>query len=91
MGRRKTSHLVLQRTMNSEWTKQNPDSAAQLIHELLLTQDDWRTMAEDMFEHVCELRAINSWMEDTTERNAKELKILDDVIKRFQELKSKYP
>jgi hypothetical protein len=30
-------------------------------------------------------------MEDTTERNAKELKILDDVIKRFQELKSKSP
>jgi hypothetical protein len=44
-----------------------------------------------MFEHVSELRAINSWMEDTTEQNAKELKILDDVIKRFQELKSKSP
>jgi hypothetical protein len=77
--------------MNIEWVKQNPDKSAQLIHELLLTQDDWRTMAEDMFEHVSELRAINSWMEDTTEQNAKELKILDDVIKRFQELKSKSP
>jgi hypothetical protein len=77
--------------MNIEWVKQNPDSAARLIHELLLTQDEWQTIAEDMFEHVSELRAINSWMEDTTEQNAKELKILDDVIKRFQELKSKYP
>jgi hypothetical protein len=77
--------------MNHEWVKQNPDSAARLIHELLLTQDEWQTIAEDMFEHVSELRAINSWMEDTTESNAKELKILDDVIKRFQELKSKYP
>jgi len=77
--------------MNHEWVKQNPDSAARLIHELLLTQDEWQTIAEDMFEHVSELRAINSWMEDTTESNAKELKILDDVIKRFQEIKSKYP
>jgi hypothetical protein len=77
--------------MNHEWVKQNPDSAARLIHELLLTQDEWQTIAEDMFEHVSELRAINSWMEDTTESNAKELKMLDDVIKRFQEIKSKYP
>jgi hypothetical protein len=77
--------------MNHEWVKQNPDSAAQLIHQLLLTQDEWQTLAEDMFEHVSELRAINSWMEDTTESNAKELKMLDDVIKRFQEIKSKYP
>ena len=77
--------------MNHEWVKQNPDSAAKLIHELLLTQDEWQTMAEEMFEYVCELRAINSWMEDTTESNAKELKMLDDVIKRFREIKSKYP
>ena len=77
--------------MNTEWVKQNPDNAARLIHQLLLTQDEWQTVAEEMFEYVRELRVINSWMEDTTESNAKELKILDDVIKRFQELKSKYP
>lgn len=77
--------------MNTEWVKQNPDSAARLIHQLLSTQDEWQTVAEEMFEYVRELRAINSWMEDTTESNAKELKMLDDVIKKFQEIKSKYP
>ena len=77
--------------MNTEWVKQNPDNAARLIHQLLLTQDEWQTVAEEMFEYVRELRAINSWMEDTTESNAKELKMLDDVIKKFQEIKSKYP
>jgi hypothetical protein len=77
--------------MNHEWVKQNPDSAAQLIHQLLLTQDEWQTIAEDLYPYAIELRAVNSWMEDTTESNAKELKMLDDVIKRFQELKSKYP
>jgi hypothetical protein len=77
--------------MNTEWVKQNPDNAARLIHQLLLTQDEWQTVAEEMFEYVRELRAINSWMEDTTESNAKELKMIDDVIKKFQEIKSKYP
>lgn len=77
--------------MNTEWVKQNPDNAARLIHQLLSTQDEWQTVAEEMFEYVRELRAINSWMEDTTESNAKELKMLDDVIKKFQEIKSKYP
>lgn len=77
--------------MNIEWVKQNPDNAARLIHQLLLTQDEWQTVAEEMFEYVRELRAINSWMEDTTESNVKELKMLDDVIKKFQEIKSKYP
>jgi hypothetical protein len=77
--------------MNTEWVKQNPDNAARLIHQLLLTQDEWQTVAEEMFEYVRELRAINSWMEDTTESNVKELKMLDDVIKKFQEIKSKYP
>jgi hypothetical protein len=77
--------------MNTEWVKQNPDNAARLIHQLLLTQDEWQTVAEEMFEYVRELRVINSWMEDTTESNAKELKMLDDVIKKFQEIKSKYP
>jgi hypothetical protein len=73
--------------MNSEWTKQNPDSAARLIHELLLTQDDWRTMAEDLSRYAIELRTVNSWMEDSSP----EIKKLDEVIKRFQELKSKSP
>lgn len=77
--------------MNTEWVKQNPDNAARLIHQLLLTQDEWQTVAEEMFEYVRELRVINSWMEDTTESNVKELKMLDDVIKKFQEIKSKYP
>ena len=77
--------------MNTEWVKQNPDNAARLIHQLLLTQDEWQTVAEEMFEYVRELRVINSWMEDTTESNAKELKMIDDVIKKFQEIKSKYP
>jgi hypothetical protein len=73
--------------MNIEWVKQNPDKSAQLIHELLLTQDDWRTMAEDLYPYATELRTVNSWMEDSSP----EIKKLDEVIKRFQELKSKSP
>jgi len=73
--------------MNIEWVKQNPDKSAQLIHELLLTQDDWRTMAEDLYLYATELRTVNSWMEDSSP----EIKKLDEVIKRFQKLKSKSP
>ena len=73
--------------MNHEWVKQNPDKSAQLIHQLLLTQDEWQTIAEDLYHYAIELRAVNSWMEDSSP----EIKKLDEVIKRFQELKSKYP
>ena len=73
--------------MNHEWVKQNPESAAKLIHELLLTQDEWQTIAEDLYPYATELRAINSWMEDSLP----EIKKLDETIKRFREIKSKYP
>ena len=73
--------------MNTAWVKENPDNAARLIHQLLLTQDEWQTIAEDLYPYAIELRAVNSWMEDTSP----EIKKLDEVIKRFQELKSKYP
>lgn len=73
--------------MNHEWARQNPDSAARLIRQLLLTQDEWQTIAEDLYHYAIELRAVNSWMEDTSP----EIQKLDEVIKRFQELKSKYP
>lgn len=73
--------------MNHEWVKQNPENAAKLIHELLLTQDEWQTMAEDLYSYATELRTVNSWMEDSSP----EIKKLDRAIKRFQEIKSKYP
>ena len=73
--------------MNIEWVKENPDSAAQLIHQLLLTQDEWQTIAEDLYPYATELRTVNSWMEDFSP----EIKKLDEVIKRFREIKSKYP
>ena len=73
--------------MNIEWVKENPDKSAQLIHQLLLTQDEWQTIAEDLYPYVTELRTVNSWMEDSSP----EIKKLDEAIKRFRELKSKHP
>ena len=73
--------------MYYEWVKQNPDNAARLINELLLSQDEWQTVAEDLYPYATELRTVNSWMEDSSP----EIKKLDEAIKRFREIKSKYP
>ena len=69
--------------MNTEWVKQNLDKSARLIHELFLTQDEWQTIAEDLYHYAIELRAVNSWMEDTSP----EIQKLDEVIKRYKQLK----